>query len=75
MARPGSEVDPRTDKLLKFEGEDSSSPRISSFALFSISMFMYLFYRVTSRNSSGIQRSLLQAKLMTNLKGEKSRKV
>ena len=77
ISRPGSAVDPRTDKLLKFEGEDYSSPssRTNTFALFCISVFMYLFYQVISRNSSRIQRSLLQAKLMVNLKGDKNRKV
>jgi hypothetical protein len=63
LIRHGSDIDPKSDPLLKFEGEGSSG---SSLILLMVAfLILYCVYQLVNTKSGVIQRSLIQAKRMT----------
>ena len=71
--RPGSESDPKFDKLLKVEGENSTG--MALFLFLCMGVFLEFFYSLISRNSGIIHRSVLKARIIANIRKDESRKV
>jgi hypothetical protein len=63
LIRHGSDIDPKSDRLLKFEGEGSSGS--SFFLLMVVFLILYCVYQLVNTKSGVIQRSLIQAKHMS----------